>query len=134
LSAAPVGTFRYTSLGFALLNVPLDVCRVVQRMAEGLAEPRVTYRYVSLRKGEALGNLGWHCDGQQKETEIHRLLCIGPEGTMGEGDVLLQSGMVWEYDGHYSHRPIRASQDTMRFLLRVSQTKMPVRNFWSVGS
>ena len=130
LSRAPMGTFRYASLAFAQRNLPPEVVEVIERMAEGLTAPRVTYRFLPLKKGEATGNLDWHCDGQQKATEIHRLLCIGTEDTEGH-DRILERGFVWEYDGSYLHRPAPTEkEETTRLLLRVSQTEMLTRNFW----
>lgn len=132
LLGAPAGTFRYASLSFARNNLPADVLAVLETMALGLVEPRVTYRYVALLQGKALGNPDWHCDGQQKLEEVHRLLCLGTEDTEGYGGTILTRGWVWEYDGAYLHRPLPTDEpSTMRFLLRVSQTKMLPRNYWS---
>lgn len=131
LMTAPRGSFRYADARWAFTQLPQDLKVLAERLCDGLSEPRLTYRYVRLVQGRAMGNLEWHKDGQRKEEEIHRLLCFGTEDTEGETQVL-HRGWAWQYSGAYLHRPIPTQlPQTWRLLLRASQTAMETRNHWS---
>jgi hypothetical protein len=125
------GAFSYASMPFATRNLPKPLLGVLERMAEGLREPRVTFRCRDLVPGQTFGHGRWHRDGQEVKEEIHRLLTINGTPTEGWGGVILDAGVVWEYNGEYVHRARPATVACKRFILRVSQTEMIYRNHWS---
>ena len=127
-----LGTFRYASIEWALRNLPDDLGSLISRMALGLEEPRVTYRHLILNPSERFGP-DWHCDGQQKEDEIHRLWTWGGPPTLGKNGEVLLSGNVWEYSGTFLHKGQAVHRPTLRTIIRVSQTKMICRNLWQFG-
>jgi len=125
------GAFSYASMPFATRNLPKPLLGVLERKAEGLREPRVTFRCRDLVPGQTFGHGRWHRDGQEVKEEIHRLLTINGTPTEGWGGVILDAGVVWEYNGEYVHRARPATVACKRFILRVSQTEMIYRNHWS---
>lgn len=131
LTDAPEGSFRYGSAYFAEKGLTPKLWDLVEKMAVGIEDPRVTYRYELLPAGHVFGHGRFHGDGTQNPGEIHRLLTFGGEPTEGENGVLLFGGTVWEYGGDYQHRALPARVSSHRLMLRVSQTLVACRNFWS---
>jgi hypothetical protein len=132
LEGAPVGSFRYSSRGFADANLSESLRDLVARMCEGLERPRITYRFEELSTGRFFGHGRFHCDGHGSRDEVHRLLTIGGAPTEGEDGTWLREGVVWEYRGDFLHRASPAPETTFRLMLRVSQTSMRFRDYWSV--
>jgi hypothetical protein len=130
LEGLPTGQLKYTSLDFAMLNLPM-LRDLILRMAEGVREPRVSYTFRVLRPSECFGHGRWHCDGKERPEEIHRLLTIGGNPTEGENGVILHAGTVWQYNGAYQHRAVPSKDGGPRLMLRLSETSMGYRNFWS---
>lgn len=127
-----MGTLRYASKAFAKHTLPPEIMSVVDRMAKGIACPRITYRYEFLRSGEMFGHGRMHYDGREEEDEVHRLLTIGGVPTLGGDNQILRAGTVWEYSGRYLHQARPVEEDTMRLLIRVSRTSMLYRDHWQV--
>jgi len=131
LPRAPWGRLNYATLGFCESELPPELFDLVGRMAEGLADPLVTYDCRPLVPGEHFGHGRWHRDSRGRATDVHRLLSWGGPPTEGEGGVLLSPGTVWQYPGTFLHRSLPTDTTTLRILIRVSQADgMRQRNFW----
>lgn len=130
LVGLPYGKFMYASRGFASRNLPEHLLEIVEKMAEQIPAPRVSYQFKLLQTGEKFGHGRMHCDGRQTEDELHRLLTVGGVPTLGEDGTVLSEGTVWEYSGRYRHQARPVAEDTFRLLLRVSKTQMPFRDHW----
>ena len=130
VSDLPEGYFRYASEAWASFVLPKKLLPLIQKMCEGIEEPRITYEVRKIKAGQHFSHGRWHTDGKKEGDETHRLLTIGGKPTEGRGGKILHAGMVWEYDGAYLHRAVPTDKDCKRFLLRVSRTSMPYRNRW----
>lgn len=128
LDNLPEGIIKYSRLDFAKIHLPENVISLLEMMAADIKDPRISYQCKILRKGELFGHGRWHCDGREKEDEIHRLLTVGGQPTEGENGFILAPNIVWEYSGIYKHRARPTHEACKRLMLRVSQTEMPFRN------
>ena len=129
-SDIPIGQFKYSSLSFAYRHLPDTLYPLLKIMTEGLINPRITYRYSYLLKGEGFGHCKYHLDGLEKPDEIPRLITQGGLPTLGENAQVLTANNIWEFSGTYSHRAQPTDRDTWRLMIRVSQTAMKYRNHW----
>lgn len=131
LLGLPVGIFRYASRDFAKNCLPPRLWKLVERMCEGIDRPRITYQFQKLEPGQQFGHGKFHCDGRQTPDERHRLLTVGGEPTLGIDGAVLSQKTVWEYPGDYEHKAQPVKKATWRLMLRVSDSTIRHRNYWS---
>lgn len=138
LEGLPIGSFRYAELRFPRRTLPPEIVELFEKMSEGIEEPRLTYHFQHLEVGGRFGHGRWHCDGREEPDEIHRLLTIGGEPTIGlpqslkgSEQIALHAGTVWEYSGAFLHRAQPVKESCWRLMMRVSKTNMLYRNHWS---
>ena len=122
----PLGRFFYVRRQ-TLSHLPAYLQEIMDRLADGMTEPRMTYHAGPLLPGEIFTHTQWHCDGKQTGGETHRLIHWGGMPTMGYPNLLLAPGIVWEYNGYFIHRALPTEAPTFRVLLRASQTTLPFR-------
>jgi len=129
LDALPQGKIQYASRAYVARRLPPFILRLIDQMAIGIAEPRITYHKGWLDTGTTFTHTHWHCDGKQCEGEIHRLLTLGGPATLGYPDIVLSPGFIWQYDGFFFHRAQAPAEICQRLVLRVSQTEMRFRDW-----